>query len=73
MCKQKKAIPKLVFPGGCLVGCSAGFLNIAKLKGIHTAMKSGMLAAEAIFENFESIKDFNNFNSKNCKFNNKIF
>lgn len=43
------AIPKLTFPGGALIGCSAGFLNAMKIKGTHTAMKSGMLAAEAIF------------------------
>ena len=43
------AIPKLTFPGGAIVGCSAGFLNAVKIKGSHTAMKSGMLAAEAIF------------------------
>jgi len=42
-----QAIPKLVFPGGALIGCTAGFLNVAKIKGTHTAMKSGMLAAEA--------------------------
>ncbi len=45
-----QAIPKLVFPGGALIGCSAGFLNVPKIKGNHTAMKSGMLAAEATFE-----------------------
>ncbi len=45
-----QAIPKLVFPGGALIGCSAGFLNVPKIKGNHTAMKSGMLAAEAVFE-----------------------
>jgi electron-transferring-flavoprotein dehydrogenase len=43
------SLPRLVFPGGALVGCEAGLLNGAKMKGIHTAMKSGMLAAEAIF------------------------
>lgn len=43
------AIPKLTFPGGALVGCSAGFLNGVKIKGTHTAMKSGMLAAEAVY------------------------
>lgn len=43
------AIPKLTFPGGALIGCSAGFLNAVKIKGSHTAMKSGMLAAEAIY------------------------
>ena len=42
-----QAIPKLVFPGGALIGCTAGFLNVAKIKGTHTAMKSGMLAADA--------------------------
>jgi len=44
------SLPKLTFPGGVLVGDDAGFLNPAKIKGTHTAMKSGMLAAEAIFE-----------------------
>lgn len=44
------ALPKLTFPGGCLIGDDAGFLNFAKIKGSHTAMKSGMLCAEAVFE-----------------------
>jgi electron-transferring-flavoprotein dehydrogenase len=44
------AIPKLTFPGGALIGCGAGFLNAVKIKGTHTAMKSGMMCAEAIFE-----------------------
>jgi electron-transferring-flavoprotein dehydrogenase len=44
------SIPKLTFPGGVLVGCSAGFLNSVKIKGTHTAMKSGMLAAEEIYK-----------------------
>ncbi|MBC6404183.1 MAG: electron transfer flavoprotein-ubiquinone oxidoreductase [Rhodospirillales bacterium] len=43
-----QSIPKLIFPGGALVGCSAGFLNVPKIKGSHTAMKTGMLAAEAV-------------------------
>ncbi|MFC3026257.1 MULTISPECIES: electron transfer flavoprotein-ubiquinone oxidoreductase [Roseomonadaceae] len=43
-----QAVPKLVFPGGMLVGDTAGFLNVPKIKGTHTAMKSGMVAAEAI-------------------------
>ena len=47
-----QSIPKLVFPGGMLVGCDAGFLNAAKIKGSHTAMMSGMVAAEAISEAF---------------------
>ena len=45
-----QSIPKLVFPGGALIGCSAGFVNVPRIKGTHTAMKSGMLAAEAAFE-----------------------
>ena len=44
-----QAIPKLTFPGGVLVGDGAGFLNLPKIKGTHTAMKSGMTAAEAVF------------------------
>ncbi|SNB67177.1 electron-transferring-flavoprotein dehydrogenase [Arboricoccus pini] len=44
-----QAIPKLVFPGGALVGDTAGFLNVPKIKGTHTAMKSGMVCAEAAF------------------------
>ena len=36
-----QSIPKLTFPGGCLIGCSAGFMNVLKIKGTHTAMKSG--------------------------------
>lgn len=42
-----QSVPKLVFPGGALIGCSAGFLNVPRIKGTHTAMKSGMMAAEA--------------------------
>lgn len=49
-----QSIPKLTFPGGALIGCSAGFLNVPKIKGIHTAMKSGMLAAESIIEGLEN-------------------
>ncbi|MDR0529604.1 MAG: electron transfer flavoprotein-ubiquinone oxidoreductase [Zoogloeaceae bacterium] len=45
-----QSLPKLTFPGGVLVGDAAGFLNVPKIKGGHTAMKSGMLAAEAVFE-----------------------
>ena len=44
-----QSIPKLTFPGGALIGCTAGFLNVPKIKGTHTAMKSGMLAAETAF------------------------
>ena len=45
-----QAIPKLVFPGGALIGCSAGFVNVPRIKGTHTAMKSAMIAAEAAYE-----------------------
>ncbi len=45
-----QSLPKLTFPGGMLVGDTAGFLNNAKIKGIHTAMKSGMTAAEAVYD-----------------------
>ncbi|XP_061240303.1 electron transfer flavoprotein-ubiquinone oxidoreductase, mitochondrial isoform X1 [Bos javanicus] len=44
-----QCIPKLTFPGGLLIGCSPGFMNVPKIKGTHTAMKSGILAAESIF------------------------
>jgi len=44
------ALPKMVFPGGALIGCDLGTLNFAKIKGTHTAMKSGMVAADAIIE-----------------------
>lgn len=43
------ALPKMHFPGGLLIGCDAGTLNFAKIKGSHTAMKSGMLAAESVY------------------------
>lgn len=43
------SLPRLTFPGGALLGCAAGFLNAVKIKGAHTAIKSGMLAAEAAF------------------------
>lgn len=45
-----QAIPKLTFPGGLLAGCDAGFMNMPKIKGSHNAMKTGMLAGEAVFE-----------------------
>jgi electron-transferring-flavoprotein dehydrogenase len=44
-----QSVPKLAFPGGALIGCAAGFVNVPRIKGSHTAMKSGMLAAEAAF------------------------
>ena len=45
-----QSVPRLVFPGGALIGCSAGFVNVPRIKGTHTAMKSGMLAADAAFD-----------------------
>ena len=44
-----QSVPKLTFPGGALIGCTAGFVNVPRLKGSHNAMKSGMLAAETAF------------------------
>ncbi|KYQ99718.1 electron transfer flavoprotein-ubiquinone oxidoreductase [Tieghemostelium lacteum] len=45
-----QAVPKLIFPGGALIGCTAGFVNVPKIKGTHNAMKTGMIAAENIFK-----------------------
>ncbi len=62
------SLPKMTMPGGILVGCDAGTINYAKIKGNHTAMKSGMLAAEAIFEAVvagdEGGKDLTSFTDK---------
>jgi electron-transferring-flavoprotein dehydrogenase len=44
-----QSVPKLTFPGGALIGCAAGFMNVPRIKGAHNAMKSGMLAADAVF------------------------
>jgi electron-transferring-flavoprotein dehydrogenase len=49
-----QSIPKLTFPGGALIGCSAGFMNVPRIKGSHNAMLSGKLAAEAAFEAIEA-------------------
>ncbi|MGO9484181.1 MAG: electron transfer flavoprotein-ubiquinone oxidoreductase [Rhodomicrobium sp.] len=49
-----QSIPKLVFPGGALIGCSAGFMNVPRIKGSHNAMLSGKLAAEAAFDAIEA-------------------
>ncbi|WP_170984439.1 electron transfer flavoprotein-ubiquinone oxidoreductase [Rhodoligotrophos defluvii] len=45
-----QSVPKLTFPGGVLIGCSAGFVNVPRIKGSHNAMKTGMLAAESAFD-----------------------
>ncbi|HLF67203.1 MAG TPA: electron transfer flavoprotein-ubiquinone oxidoreductase, partial [Gammaproteobacteria bacterium] len=49
-----QSIPKLTFPGGALIGDAAGFMNVPKIKGIHTSMKSAMLAAEALFPHLQN-------------------
>lgn len=45
-----QSVPKLTFPGGALIGCAAGFVNLPRIKGTHNAIKSGMLAAESVFD-----------------------
>ena len=52
-----QSVPKLIFPGGCLIGCSAGFVNVPRIKGTHNAMKTGMLAAEAAFKQLSINKE----------------
>ena len=62
-----QSVPKLNFPGGALIGCSAGFLNYPKIKGTHNAMESGMLAAESIIENSlieNTVNDLENYQVK---------
>ncbi len=49
-----QSLPKLVFPGGALIGCDAGFLNTSRIKGSHAAIKSGMLAADAAFDSLQA-------------------
>ena len=55
-----QSIPKCAFPGGALIGDTAGFLNVPKIKGTHTSMKSGMLAAESAYNALSSSSDRNN-------------
>lgn len=61
-----QSIPRLAFPGGCLIGCSAGLLNVPKIKGTHNALKSGIIAAESIYEAYtaDQLKDYG-FEPKN--------
>uniref|UniRef100_A0A7S1BR38 Electron transfer flavoprotein-ubiquinone oxidoreductase n=1 Tax=Corethron hystrix TaxID=216773 RepID=A0A7S1BR38_9STRA len=61
------SIPKLTFPGGLLVGCSAGFLNSVKIKGTHTAIKSGMVAAESLHESLSANEQFAIANTEDCE------
>ena len=49
-----QSVPKLTFPGGALIGCSAGFVNVPRIKGTHNAMKTGMLASEEAFKALEA-------------------
>ncbi|GIS07704.1 MAG: hypothetical protein CM15mP111_3190 [Hyphomicrobiales bacterium] len=51
-----QSVPKLTFPGGLLVGCAAGFVNVPRIKGSHNAIVSGVLAANALLESFTSKK-----------------
>jgi electron-transferring-flavoprotein dehydrogenase len=51
-----QSIPKLSFPGGALIGCAAGFLNTPKIKGTHTAMKSGMVAANCLMKAWDGLQ-----------------
>lgn len=48
-----QSIPKVSFPGGCLIGCSAGLLNVPKIKGTHNALQSGIIAAESIYDAYK--------------------
>ena len=59
-----QAIPKLTFPGGLLIGDAAGFLNVGKIKGIHNAMHSGMLAAESVFKELNEQKEIHSYSKK---------
>ncbi len=52
-----QSVPDLAFPGGVLIGCAAGFMNVPKIKGSHNAMKTGMMAADAAFEAIEAAGD----------------
>jgi electron-transferring-flavoprotein dehydrogenase len=65
------SIPKLNFPGGVLVGDSAGFLNVSKIKGTHNAISSGIAAAESIFNEF-CLKENNNYGIDLAEYNEKI-
>jgi len=59
-----QSLPKMYMPGGLLIGCDAGTLNMPKIKGSHTAMKSGIIAAESIIENIKNKKDLSIYEEK---------
>jgi electron-transferring-flavoprotein dehydrogenase len=60
-----QSVPKLTFPGGALIGCSAGFVNLPRIKGTHNAMKTGMLAAEAAFDALKAERQHDELHSYN--------
>jgi len=59
-----QSLPKMFMPGALLIGCDAGTLNMPKIKGSHTAMKSGIIAAETIFENIKNKTDLSIYQDK---------
>ncbi len=59
-----QSLPKMYMPGALLIGCDAGTLNMPKIKGSHTAMKSGIIAAEAIIENINNKTDLSSYENK---------
>ena len=61
-----QSLPKMYMPGALLIGCDAGTLNMPKIKGSHTAMKSGLVAAESIVENIKNKADLSIY-EKNLK------
>ena len=63
-----QSVPKLPFPGGALIGCSAGFMNVPRIKGSHNAMKSGMLAAEAAAEALQAGREGDELSSYQAAF-----
>ena len=63
-----QSVPKLVFPGGVLLGCAAGFVNVPKIKGSHTAMKSGMMAADSAFEAIQAGRSGDSLDSYTQRF-----
>lgn len=65
-----QSVPKLAFPGGALIGCSAGFVNVPRIKGSHTAMKSGMLAAESIVAAIAAGREFDEIADYQASLNN---
>jgi electron-transferring-flavoprotein dehydrogenase len=58
-----QSVPHLVFPGGALIGCSAGFVNLPRIKGSHNAMETGIMAAEAAFEALNAGRSYDMLNA----------